>query len=399
LNASVPVVVITPGDYGHQIARSLGRLGVSVYGLDADTRSPTMRSRYWRETFIWKFHEAKPKEAVGSLLQLGRKIGSRPILIPAIDSGCTFVADYAEELNQQFLFPNQPAGLTRSLSNKQQMYYLCKKHSIPAAETFFPQCRGDVVEFMKDATFPIMLKGIDTLALQRRTGVKMVVVHDAETLLNLYDQMETPGSPNVMLQEYFSGGSQTSWMFNGYFDDESNCLFGLTAKMIRQYRPYTGRTTLGVCVANNTVARQTKEFMKAVSYRGALDIGYRYSERTGQYKMIDVNPRIGATFRLLVDTNGMDVARALYLDLTDQPIVPGRLREGRKWVVEDLDIFAWPTYRRNEKLSVWDWLCSYRGVEEAMWFASDDLVPFIAMGWRLIRQLCKKLTTFFALGR
>jgi predicted ATP-grasp superfamily ATP-dependent carboligase len=169
--------------------------------------------------------------------------------------------------------------------------------------------------------------------------------------------------------------------------------------MIRQYRPYAGRTTLGVCVANNTVARQTKEFMKAVSYRGALDIGYRYSERTGQYKMIDVNPRIGATFRLLVDTNGMDVARALYLDLTDQPIVPGRLREGRKWVVEDLDIFAWPTYRRNEKLSVWDWLCSYRGVEEAMWFASDDLVPFIAMGWRLIRQLCKKLTTVFALGR
>jgi predicted ATP-grasp superfamily ATP-dependent carboligase len=115
--------------------------------------------------------------------------------------------------------------------------------------------------------------------------------------------------------------------------------------------------------------------------------------------MIDVNPRIGATFRLLVDTNGMDVARALYLDLTDQPIVPGRLREGRKWVVEDLDIFAWPTYRRNEKLSVWDWLCSYQGVEEAMWFASDDLVPFIAMGWRLIRQLCKKLTTVFALGR
>jgi D-aspartate ligase len=399
LNASVPVVVITPHDYGHQIARSLGRLGVSVYGMDTNLRSPTMRSRYWRETFLWNFDEANAEEAVSSLLRFGRNIGSRPILIPAIDSGCTFVADYADELKKQFLFPIEPAGLTRSLSNKQQLYYLCKKHSIPVAETFFPQSREDIVEFSKHATFPLMLKGIDTIALLKHTGVKMVVVHDAETLLNLYDRMETPEAPNVMLQEYFPGGSETTWMFNGYFDAESNCLFGLTAKMIRQYRPYAGRTSLGVCAANDTVASQTKEFMRAVSYRGALDIGFKYSERTGQYRIIDVNPRIGATFRLLVDTSGMDVARALYLDLTNQPVVPGTLRQGRRWVVEDLDIFASPTYCRNEKLSVWDWLCSYRGVEEAMWFASDDLVPFIAMGWRLIRQLCKKLTTFFALGR
>ena len=48
LDTSVPVVVIAPGYHGHAIARSLGRLGVSVYGVHGDHSSPAASSRYWR---------------------------------------------------------------------------------------------------------------------------------------------------------------------------------------------------------------------------------------------------------------------------------------------------------------------------------------------------------------
>src|SRR5690242_227861 len=53
LDNSTPVVVIAPGFHGHAIARSLGRLGVAVYGVHADPHSPAARSRYWRKNFIW----------------------------------------------------------------------------------------------------------------------------------------------------------------------------------------------------------------------------------------------------------------------------------------------------------------------------------------------------------
>ena len=46
LDTSVPVLVIAPGFHGHAIARSLGRLGVPVHGVHADSRSPAARSRY-----------------------------------------------------------------------------------------------------------------------------------------------------------------------------------------------------------------------------------------------------------------------------------------------------------------------------------------------------------------
>src|SRR6266705_5856901 len=134
LDTSVPVVVIAPGYHGHGIARSLGRLGVPVYGVHADHRSPAARSRYWRENFYMDMSKASSEESVDWLLGLSRKIGSRPILIPTDDHSCIFVADNAVALKEGFLFPNQPAGLARSLSSKQKMYYLCKEFSIPTPE-------------------------------------------------------------------------------------------------------------------------------------------------------------------------------------------------------------------------------------------------------------------------
>ncbi|HEV2581960.1 MAG TPA: hypothetical protein VGT44_13985 [Ktedonobacteraceae bacterium] len=389
VNTSVPVVVIAPGYHGHAIARSLGRLGVSVYGVHADRRSPAARSRYWKENFFWNIAKAAPEKTVERLLQLGQQIGARPLLIPTDDDSCVFAADHADSLREAFLFPEQPAGLARSLSSKKQMYYLCKKFGIPAAETSFPQSREDVIEFGKHAAFPIMLKGIDTLALKRRTGVKMVVAQDAATLLKLYDEMETPESPNLMLQEYLPG-TQRVWMFDGYFNAESECLFGLTANMVRQYPAYTGVTSLGVCYYNDIVAMQTKKFMAALGYRGPLDIGYKYDERVGQYKAIDVNPRIGMTFRLLVDSAGMDVARAFYLDMTGQPVPAGEPREGRKWMVENFDLVSSPRYVRDGKLGIRGWMRSYRGVEETSWFAPDDPLPFFSMGWRSLRWAIDK---------
>jgi len=217
------------------------------------------------------------------------------------------------------------------------------------------------------------------------------MANDAETLLRLYDEMETPESPNIMLQEYLGGGSRTVWMFDGYFNDESDCLFGLTANMMRQYPAYTGVTSLGICLANETVARQTRTFMKAIGYRGALDLGFKFDARTGLYKAIDANPRIGRTFRLLVDSRGMDVARALYLDLTGQPVQMGEPREGRKWVVENFDLVSSSRYRRDEKLGLRGWLRSYKGVEEAFWFSRDDPLPFLAMIWSSFTWVGKQL--------
>jgi predicted ATP-grasp superfamily ATP-dependent carboligase len=277
----------------------------------------------------------------------------------------------------------------QTLTDKKRMYFLAKKLGVPTAETSFPQSRQDVLSFLRGGTalFPIMLKGIDGTALERRGKPKMAIVRNADELLRQYDSIEDPDHPNLMLQEYIPGGDDSVWMFNGYFNANSDCLFGIAGRKLRQHPVYTGATSLGICLRNEVLEETTRKLMKAVGYRGVLDIGYRYDARDGQFKVLDINPRVGATFRLFLDENGMDVVRAMYLDMTGQPVPVSLPREGRKWVAEDGDLISLFHYLRDGKLTFFQWIKSFKGVQEAAWFASDDPAPFGLMVLTLARRL------------
>ncbi|MBI3670216.1 MAG: carboxylate--amine ligase [Acidobacteria bacterium] len=392
-DTSVPVVVLKAEDYGALgIIRSLGRLGVRVYGVEANPSAPGLRSRYCAGKFIWNIDTAPVQESLEFLHEVARKLGGRPILIPTGDASSVFVAEQSEALQQVFLFPLPPPGVTQALYDKKQMYFTCKKFGIPTAETAFPQSRQDVLDFLQTADCPIVLKAIDPWLLQQRTGVRMVIAETKEKLLEAYEKLENPEHPNLMLQEYIPGGEDTVWMFNGYFNAQSECLFGITGRKIRLFPVYTGMTSLGICLKNETVDKNTRDLMKAVGYRGILDIGHRYDARNGQYKILDVNPRIGATFRLFVATNGMDVTRALYLDLSGQPVPPSTFQEGRKWFVEDKDVTSSYHYHRDGKLTFGQWVGSFRGVEEAAYFTWDDPLPFTRPISNLARQAARRFS-------
>ena len=136
---------------------------------------------------------------------------------------------------------------------------------------------------------------------------------------------------------------------------------------------------------NEAVEAQTARLTEAVRYRGPLDMGYRFDARDGQYKLLDVNPRIGSTFRLFAAENGLDVSRVLYLHLTQQTIPRSRVREGRKWIVENNDLISSLRGMREGELTPCGWLRSLRGVQERAWLAWDDLAP-LAMLPLLLRR-------------
>jgi D-aspartate ligase len=395
MTARMPVTVLRAGAHGPLgIVRSLGRLGVPVYVVDPDRRAPARTSRYCRGGFVCELDPARPDAAVRDLVHVGRAIGSRSILVPTTDEAALLVADHAEALREAFVIVELPPGLARALCSKKEMYHLARRHGVPTAETLFPQDRADVLRFLDDATFPVMLKGIDGLRLERRAGARMFIVRDREELLRLYDALEEPGRPNLMLQEYIPGDDDVVWMFNGYFAADGECLFGITGKKIRQYPVSRGATTLGICLENETVAGLTRRFMRAVGYRGILDIGYRWDARDGLYKVLDVNPRVGATFRLFVADNGMDVVRAMYLDLTGQRVDPGVACEGRKWIVEDFDVASSFRYRREGRLTVGRWVRSLSGIRESAYLSLDDPVPVLSRCASALRWLARGAAGF-----
>lgn len=395
-DVSTPVVVMrgvesaSHGALG--VVRSLGRLGVQVYVVAPHPRTAAFFSRYCRGRFVCNVKKDPAERSLNVLLGVARKIARRAILIPTDDKALLFCAGHAPILREHFLFPAMCPKLIREISSKEGMARLATKYGVPTPAAAFPKLRQDVLEFISRATFPVMVKGVYASVLWKSTGEKMFIVRSAPELLERYDAAEDLANPNWMLQEYIPGGDDTVWMLNGYFNHRSDCLVAFTGKKIRQYPIGHGSTSLGICLENETVRKTTVEFMKNLGYQGILDIGYRYDARDGLYKLLDVNPRIGSTFRLFVAENGMDVARALYLDLTRQPVIPGMAREGRKWFVEDQDLVSCANYRRRGMLSFGRWVKSFRGVEEAAFYASDDLYPCVTRAAALCGQGLMKLS-------
>ncbi len=392
IDTGTPVVVLTASPQARRvlhtalgIERSLGRLGIPVHLVDSNPRGPAADSRYRKRRFLFDLSGASPEATVEHLLQLGRRLGTRPILIPTWDDLAIVIAEAEPVLREQFLLPAQPVGLARSLSGKWEMHRLAAEHGVPSPGVAFPSSIEEVEAFAAAATFPVMIKAVFGYRLNQQAGRSLFITQTVDELIRLYRRFEDPSDPNLMLQEYIPGGDEAVWMFNGYFGQDSECLFGLTGRKLRQTPAHAGTTSLGVCLPNETVDAMTRRWMKAMGYRGMLDLGFRYDARDGQYKILDVNPRIGSSFRLFVGRDGLDVVRSLYLDLTGQPVPPDTMDVGRRWMDERDVTSAWTDLRAGA-LTTRGWLASLRDVRETVYLAPDDPAPAVRLAWQVLER-------------
>lgn len=371
-------VVLASATTGHSIARSLGRLGIDVFGV-YPVRREVVASRYWRGVEIIDVESRPTSDTAARLAEFGQSIGGRPQLMVTSDDQASFVANHTDVLAGVFEFPTNPPDLVTRVTNKQLLHELCVGLGVPTPHSYFPAHREDVAELMPRLHFPVLIKGIDTRAVARRTGKAMALATRPSHLEALYDDMELDGHRTVMIQAYIAGGADTRWMFNAYLNRSSECLFGLTGVKIRENPISGGSASLAVCRRNARLVDEAIGFLEAVDYRGPVDMDYRYDRETDEYKLLDFNPRMGATFRAFVDDHGWDVARVMHADLDGIPVRTGRPIDGRRWLVENSDVAAGLRYLRAGQLGPGSWLRSLRDVEELAWFSRDDPRPLLSM--------------------
>jgi D-aspartate ligase len=400
LDTTVPALVLKVGTYplhhgGLGVVRSLGRLGVPVFGVYEERLAPAAVSRYLTGRFVWRSEPEDADRFLAGMAAIGERLGRPTVLIPTDDLGAILISEHAPTLGRWFRFPQPPPGLAQRLASKKGLFELCCKLGVPCPQASFPLSRQDVAKFAAKARFPVVAKVIEAWLLPADAGVKSTtIVQDPEGLLALYRRLEGGPTGNLMLQEYIPRGSAgQDWFFHGYCDARSECLVSFTGVKLRSYPKYAGPTTLGRSQDNKVLRGHAEELLRAISYRGIMDLDYRLDLRDGEYKLLDFNPRVGAQFRVFQDEAAVDVVRALHLDLTGRPVEQRPQAEGRVFVVEHSDLLASVGYARAGDLDLRSWLSSLRGTHrEPAWFARDDLAPFLLMCFRfLIRGVQRAL--------
>jgi D-aspartate ligase len=188
--------------------------------------------------------------------------------------------------------------------------------------------------------------------------------------------------PGVIVQEYIPAEHAQDWIVHLYCDASSDCRCLFTGVKVRSWPPHSGATAAAYALANPVLAQLAQRLCTSLGFRGIADLDWRLDLRDGRYKLVDFNPRVGNQFRLFATDQDIDVVRALHLDLTGRAIGPGAVPDGRRIVVEHIDVPARVAYRvsgnRGNGYPAAPVPPPAAGTELA-WLAADDPLPVLAM--------------------
>lgn len=391
LDVETPVIILKAGrdpinHGGLGIARSVGRLGVPVFAIVEDADTPLARSRYVQEAFVWKGWPVDDDAFVQAISAIGTSIGRPSILFPIDDLAAIFVAENASRLVPRFLLPKLSPTLPRQIANKASFYELCNQIGLPCPRSIIPKSEDDVRRFVLKTGFPVVIKAAEqwnTVSYKLTT----VVVHDWETLCALFCRQVHSA---IILQEYINGDD---WIYNGYSNFGKELHLGFTGKRLLAHPKGTGSTAIAVSLRNPTVYDQAQRLLRAIRYSGVCDLDWRRDSRDGQYKILDCNPRIGLNFQIFENTAGIDVARALHLDLTGREVQQGPMVR-QLFVVEHLYLRSIiRDGRRGAPANVA--ASAFQIRKRLAWWSINDPLPFFAMIIRvLLAAIARRLIRF-----
>lgn len=359
--------------------RCLGRAGVPVHVVTGSQTGPVARSRYVRQ------HHPHPASASltdirRSLVQVSEALSGTPAVLLAMDDVTVVALDElrreADGPVHRFLLPEQSSGLPALVADKAGLAATCERLGVPHPRTLVPSDADEACAMADALGLPVVVKWSRPWLLPVGTGLRSTVpARSLREVPDLYARRAEAGS-TLLLQRFLPGSGGSDWFFHAYCDSSGACGVAATGRKVRSWPDSAGLTAVGAWVPNPEVERTARDLVAALGYRGIVDLGFRHDPGTGTYHLLDFNPRPGAQFRLFSDPWGLDVVRALHLDLTGRP-VPDLVRSyGRRFVVENyaaLSMLASPRPRGRTGGRL-----GGGGVETA-WYAADDPAPAVAM--------------------
>jgi D-aspartate ligase len=380
----LPVIVLAPGNYVAPLAvmRSLRSFGVAVYAPATRGVSLWRWSRYCAGLLQVGQNGSPsatdPEATVEELLAAGLALGGHAVLMPCSDEWVMFVARWAGRLAGMYRFPRLSHDLAQRLRDKHQLQSLATEKAVGIPASVRPVDAADAIRIAGTLDYPVLIK----TSASRDNGNQMAVVSNPDELVAAFKLMGDPG--NLICQRLVPGDDSDGWLFNGYFDDQSRCIARFSGRKLRQWPAGRGITVVAEATRNQEVEQIAVEFLTDIGYRGPVDIDFRRHPADGTYHLLDVNPRLGGVFRLFEDKQGLDVARAMYLDLIGEPIEQASQSGGRRFVNEGAFLVAmlksWRTTLRAPGATIRE----LRGAEMRT-FRWTDPFPFLVLMATVVR--------------
>lgn len=383
--------LVTGADYrGLGAVRSLGRRGIPVWVLTEGEHLVAAASRYVKRRVPWPAGNGTDGRQIDFLLELGIKHHLNGwMLLPTEDSTVALVSRHHDMLAKQYRVTVPPWDLLRWACDKRLVYRLAKELTVPHPWTACPRTLEELESLR--CPFPVVLKPAMRLDLNRLTTAKAWRVEDHRSLLARYEEACTLVPPDMlMVQELVPGWGEAQFSYAALCQDGAP-LASVVARRTRQYPMDFGRfSTFVETVDEPQVVEPAFRLLAAMRFTGLVEIEFKRDPRDGQFKVLDINPRVWG-WHTLSKRAGVDFPYLLWLLVRGEPVPELRGRAGERWMRMLMDFPVAIREIRSGRLSLRAYVRSLLGPVESAIFAWDDPLPGLLdaplLAWMLGRRV------------
>lgn len=361
--------------------------GIPTLVVD-QTSDIILRSRWYRpaeRTFI----ETSNGDALAAFL--GSLSLPRAVLLPCSDRWTSAVAGLPEAIRERFPASVPPLAAVEQLLDKSQFRALVERLEIPHPRTLVLSAPDDLRHATDEELQRGFLKPTDSAAYHRLCGKKGYFPRSRRAAA-VHVELASAAGLTLMLQEWIPGDFSKTILLEGFVDRGGTIRGMLARRRLRIDPPKIANTASSVTIPLTEVSEALavmRTLLGAIAYRGPFNVEFKFDARDGQFKIIEVNPRL-AWYVAHIARAGLDLPWMVYLDAQELPVPDARSyppgRYGLNGIPDANAILrAWRARRRPEGPVVRPWL---RG--DQILFSWRDPLPGVVEAWRSVRRRTRR---------
>jgi len=393
-----PAIVLGGDSNALSIARSLGRLGVEVFGIGV---APFVgRSRHLK---LIEVADSRDPEADWAACLLGRATDhlQGAVVLAGSDVGLVVLARHRQELAERFALDISDVDSQLTMLDKLRTYEVARDAGVPTPMFWRIDTPSDLERHRTALVYPLIVKPLLSHHFQSAfPGLsKFRVVSGEDELLEAYGELTAAGLA-VMLVEKIQMPDDHLCSYYTYLDESYTALFDFTKRVIRRNPPGMGVGTYHITDWNPEVRDAAMRLFKAVGLQGLANAEFIRDDRDGRLKLIECNARFTAA-NPLVTAAGLDLAKFVYLRIIGSPVeLPRQYTVGLRLLYPSDDVRAFLALRTRGKLGPVGWLRSLAHRQTFAYARWDDPGPAVSRALlRSSRGLRKAIGTVRARTR
>ena len=360
------------------LLKELHDLGCEVTTLCDSKLDVSYASRYPKRRILDRKFKKDLSYYEELILRLA-KTGEYDVIFPVVEESTDIISRNIDEIKKYAKTTVPPHEAFEKAKDKQLTMKICMENGIYCPKTKMDNETLD--EYLATVQFPLALK-----PREGRGSVGFKKVHNREELDNLIAE-GTVKVEEYVIQEFIDE-AETHRVSYTMIDQNGQVKSSMISKSTRPYPLGIGTNSRFESVDMPEIARQSELLLQLMGWRGYASVCFIESDKDHIPKVMEINGRISASFKISV-VAGLHIVRQLLEMAYDAEVTPQpeQLNYNRQ-ISHSQSSFLWflksPSRFREED-------CKHKGIRRDVVFSWADPLPYLTYSFQCLGKYKKEM--------